>query len=386
MNKMNMSVCTMMQKIVVFKMFFIIIYFLTSSLDMAFGTDHAIPYPPAVIEKRIPNKWRGPKGSHGKRGHQGNNGAQGVNGAAGPSGAAGSTGATGPTGASEPAIQPFQYDLFVDHDSISLTPDGSISNPYPTINAALAQVQGIASAPNVTYTLLIAGGTYNEDVVVNQAGLSVSGPAIALVPLSDVVVTSFTWNYDAAQTHPCVAIRTIDTHTSDPIARFIITSTCTIDAGNSNNGFGLFEMSAKVGGAMTTASIGFDNTIYLNLYNCDLQTISTVASSVRTILLSAENCTFNGLVSVASYGRIQACDITSGMTIQQAPSNSLFGFTPNTSLGIFSSRCAGVFQPLAPSPAHFFYVDPATHYWFHGTPFGGSPASVNNAANLVVMQ
>ena len=89
----------------------------------------------------------GPKGPRGERGHRGPRGLAGASGEAGAMGEAGATegtGATGPTGLPGLAEnitygQPFV--VWVDGSTTSTSQDGTISNPYATIQAAIDNIE-----------------------------------------------------------------------------------------------------------------------------------------------------------------------------------------------------------------------------------------------------
>lgn len=383
----------MMQKTNFLKVFFLALSVLSYSFTSAASTENEYDFdrtPFSLIEKKAPVFKRGPKGKRGKTGKQGSNGAAGPNGATGSAGATGATGATGAEGATDTSF-PFQYDLFVDSNSTSLTPDGSIANPFPTITSAIASVQAQPLSDNEVYTILIAGGTYNETVTINQTGFgSPIQNKIALVALSDVIVNGFSWSFDSSLLHPSVALRSIDSTSNGTlliglfptrtasIGKFIITGNCTIDSGDSSANSAMFEMNAQVLGntVITMANAGYELDLFI--YNSDLQTIDISGAAGSVILEYAKNTTFNAPFTVTSYQKIESCYIGNGMTITQSPSAPTGS---GLSVGIFWSLCSGTFTGSSST----YYVDSATNYWFHGFPFGGSPASLSSAS-LVVLQ
>jgi hypothetical protein len=103
-----------------------------------------------------PRGHKGKKGHRGKRGNTGATGATGITGPTGPgsgstgatgatgptgatgfAGLTGSTGATGPTGADGGACEPLENVFFVAQNGNDITGDGSICNPFLTIQAGI---------------------------------------------------------------------------------------------------------------------------------------------------------------------------------------------------------------------------------------------------------
>lgn len=59
--------------------------------------------------------------------------------------------------------------IYVDHSRSGYTPDGTILQPYPTIQAAIDAVAALG--PAAYYTIDIADGVYTENIVLENAGL-----------------------------------------------------------------------------------------------------------------------------------------------------------------------------------------------------------------------
>jgi hypothetical protein len=137
------------------------------------------PFQPGVG----PTGPQGPQGDTGPQGPQGDTGDTGASGPQGPQGATGAQGATGPQGAQGPAGVGVQLTAtrYVDKGNADPSPTGEISNPWPTIAAACADLAGTGG------TIFIVAGDYSsEGTLALNDGFRfeslASGPIDSLMP------------------------------------------------------------------------------------------------------------------------------------------------------------------------------------------------------------
>lgn len=304
---------------------------------------------------------------HHRRCRPGPPGPQGPIGLMGPQGQQGPQGVPGP-------VRPLTNTIFVDVSTISTQQDGSIGNPYSSIQAA---INTVPPATNFfekarAFTIFVASGVYPEDLVLNM-----NNNQIELVALGPVFLVKSVNPFIGAN----VTINFIATFLPDPIATIGDSVSFTALTGNSffNNQnsigqTGTFEITgtlfindiSSIPGVINLVSFkgseiqGIDGTgstkahilEFNNGYTSNLISPQSVVNARDSIIAS-----FTAL----SYGVIYSSDFPNGMTITQLPS-----VLTNSGAGIYSSSLNGTFNgPAGTGSNSAFLFDGASNYWFN---------------------
>ena len=319
----------------------------------------------------------GTKGCPGPAGPQGPQGAMGLT--AGATGATGATGPTGPTGSS-PAIvvTPFQRDLFVNREYTGTTENGSLVNPYKTIQAAVNDVISRASdAANVLgYSITIASGDYTSEGTI---AISNDNKRIKLVALGRVVIAGLQWSIPTAVTTGStiyVSVESTDTIFRRATSPDLFATTANIDVGfiiagnvavNAVPGTLAFEAklqinavvqgSISINASSSLVSLYFKNsTINQQIGSPVVGIIAPAVGSQQFSVVYAENTLFQETVGCEAYGTVRDCSFLLGL---QITSNFVID-SNNIPTGMVNTNFNGQF--LGPVGTNFI-LDPVSNYW-----------------------
>ncbi|MDP1880180.1 MAG: hypothetical protein Q8K60_04500 [Parachlamydiaceae bacterium] len=322
------------------------------------------------LEKKFHLDVRGPPGPQGPRGFRGPIGPQGI---------------PGPD-------RPLTNTIFVDVNTTSTTQDGSITNPYSSIQTALNTITPGTTVNGKlrTVTLLIASGIYPENLVINS-----NNNQIELVALGSVYIVNFmTPSVDPRS----VTINFLATTVPDPslgfgdmvsftdlnssffyknaqsgeigqTGQFLITGTLFInDLSTATTAPNLVSyrggiIGIPLGGGSPTTSIDGTGSTRLHFLNLDNASIVSSLNDPFAVI-NARDTLFGGnspSVVVNSYGLIYYSAISNGMTIATVP-----GLLAGRGSGIYSSDLSGTYTYTGPVPAAPnlpWLFDGATNYW-----------------------
>jgi len=354
------------------------------------------PMGPQGLQGTIgPIGLQGQQGDTGDMGPMGPQGLQGDTGPMGLQGPQGDTGDTGPMGPQGPQgvqgvcglVAPLQYDLFVDVNQQTDSPDGSLSKPYNSITDAITAIQQAASGGDLqnVYTILIAGGSYVNEPD-NTLIITGDGLRIALLAMGEVVLGSYSnpaqliWNLNgqqidqegtlsklaAEQPTPTLSIMSFNSGTSILGGKFNIPGGISVI----NNCYAKLEVSGNVGSI--TSQGGFPLDLFLTNSAID-QAVQTPNANLQL----AEKTLFSDFVQVASYGSIRACSITAGMDIGAGWVSG--NMQPQ---GILYSSCAGTFTSSTTTGA-ILYMDSYTAHSFVQAPRG--TAAMDSSVQMDVL-
>lgn len=300
-------------------------------------------------------------------------------------------------------MPPLTRTLFVDGGAASLTPDGSLNNPYVTIQAAVAAVPIPATAADSIkeWMVLIAPGDYDEDVniegpvrlaLIGLGAFRLGRYTVAAPPQTNIVGVggatprNLVWTYNNAQViqggaAPQLVIGMIAgtdvVRHGKPIANRISGSIVIQgDAvGDAKGGTAFLAIANTQVDAGITASqtppsptaidaIGFLGILVDRHFNSRfrgaiLGSLSAVPGNPPAYVLATSFMSqYEGLVQVSQYASIQQAGIAAGMTVSQVPNlGTLKSVVPP---GMVNSTFAGVFT----GPARSLLLDAATNTWF----------------------
>jgi len=301
---------------------------------------------------------RGPRGPKGPRGTRGSTGE---------------TGATGPQGIPGPVL-PLTNTIFVDASTASTTQDGSIGNPYSSIQAAINTILPPTNLIEKArgFTIMIASGFYPEDLTMTLNNTQIEfvalGPVYLAKSINPFIGSNVTINFTA-------------TALPDPAAPFgdSVSFNALASPSFSSNPFLIaqlanFEITGQVTINDTSTIAGIINSV--SFRGTALQGIEGSGSTKMHLLefnnafittlndplgiVNARDSSF-GSFTALSYSIIYFSSMQNGMTIAQLPST----FT-SSGPGIYSSSLAGTFVgPAGAGLDQAFLFDPMSNYWFN---------------------
>lgn len=325
-------------------------------------------------------------GLKGPRGHKGHKGDKGTTGATGATGVTGATGATGSTG----IVNPLTRTIFVDAGSTSVTPNGSIADPYPTIQAAINTIppSTVVTEQILSYTIFVASGIYDEDVVITLANQQVEIIGLGQVVLINPATFSgrnLTVNFvGTADLGLMIADSLSISSVNATTSALNFADTSVIGARGKFVIFGTLFIND------TSSIVGVMNNVILNGVAIDLTagtpmavdgTGSTKVNELRCnnvvlfgvnapqTIISASNSTIQS-ATVLAYDIITSCILDGSLTVTAVPP---YPTTSSMNLTSFSdSMTGGIFQ--FNGIANSLILDTFTNYWFD--PAGGNTATV----------
>ncbi len=357
-----------------------------------------------------------------KRGPQGPQGLPGPQGARGPQGLPGPQGPEGPQGIPGP-VNPLTNTIYVDGRTSSTSQDGSIGNPYSTIQAAIDTIPAGTTIETKlqSYTIYVASGIYNENLTINLNNNQIEIVALGLVILADPafftnpipvntrnVTVSFTassaffpaqqnfgdslsfTNVDSKLLYPSPAFNIAGTPfrgNQAQINQFIIIGTLFLndtstvpDVVNTLVYKGVVVFGVDGTGSTTTNILSLDNATFIGPIDAPQSFINA-----RDTIFGS----FGGpSITALSYGIINFSTVN-GMTISQRPLDvaNPTGFATSPLFlgsGIYSSNLQGAFVgPVDGVPAYnkAYLLDNASNFWF--TQNG---ATISPGATIQVLQ
>lgn len=286
--------------------------------------------------------------------------------------ALGPTGPQGPTGApgANSLDLPLSYHIFVDGNTSTpaALQNGAVGSPYATITQAINSIpacDGTALGCLTAYTVAIAPGTYEEDLVINgtyrRITLSALGGSVNLGTfngtdgLVGTPTRSITWTATADQgpgnlrntfaiysrNSPGAVITTYEAQAHG----FRVSGNVTIT--NSASSAEIAFNGVEVFGYVTMTGTTQIYT-YFSRFRSQFNTGLTASNWQQSI-----DSKFGGLVLVAAYSSIITSEIAAGMNVTNA---ATAGINPD---GFISSKIAGTFT----GPAGSLRLDTYTNYW-----------------------
>lgn len=258
---------------------------------------------------------------------------------------------------------------------------GDLEKPYATIQGALNDVPTPVDAASArrSYTILVAPGTYDEDLTVDLEG----GKHVVIASWGPVNIGLFNGADWTPSVSRSIAITTTTNVVFDNIdASFSLQSLLPNDSGDETGN--AQHAAIRVNGQLTATGVavgtpGIDVTLNgVEFFGVAGAVIVNGATDISlrirhsrirgtitgtaTVLQDASESRLQGLIDIQGYGRIHQCFIN-GMTI--------VGISPssNTVQGFTDCRLQGVFT----GPAGSYYFDHVTSYWFvtNGAAFAG---------------
>lgn len=335
--------------------------------------------------KKLKVEFKGKKGSRGNRGPQGIRGRQGIQGIQGAQGVQGNQGVPGPAG---PVNFLARNNFFVDLTTTQnqLTADGTIAQPFSTIQGAINYIQLHHTPTNVQEfetgaTLLIAAGWYQEQVTITgdnnritlvPLGNVTLGPASGSVPALIYNLTSANTNFSSqyraslafGTTSPDRGTSSTITDLSPSVPSFLLrfgmtaTSASTVPADLILNGVDTGNINAS--STVSTLNLFFYNSL------CDGVVLETPISTppAMVVIANASKTSFQGLVNVDSFYAAEDCVFRGGLTLNQ---NDMTTSTSNKErIGFkYCQFYAGTINLPVAQPRLF--VDAFTNAWIRQT-------------------
>lgn len=266
--------------------------------------------------------------------------------------------------------------LFVNPQDLDAADDGDPSTAFITIQGAIDAVPAPVSAitelqRNVIY---VAPGSYDEDLVVppsRRIALMALGPVTlgdgALPDGASTTPRNLTYQNDDAtefsNARPQLVVGTVwhgsessSTHTAFMTAWDISGDLITVALGIATT-HELHLHRVKVRGDFDSSADAGQLNIYE--YNCFFDNLHNTPNGLLNI---AESTEYDGLITLASWGRLELCQVQGGMTASAVNSN----LPPN---GMYNTTFSGTYT----GPAASLRIDAATNFMFkaNGAALGG---------------
>ena len=281
--------------------------------------------------------------------------------------------------------------FWVDANNPSPNPDGTVLNPYTTIQAAIDAAEVAQDAMSVGNSspadraqtrqqIIVASGFYDEDLDILRgntfieflaAGPVTLGDGSAGIDFQSTTTRNVTWLNSQAQEDADAGVANQNrrpqlvfgvypqagemssTHTAiasgwDITGDLILTTPG--GAGDSTT-CEMHLQNVKVRGSLdATADFGGRNCYF---YRCFFDGAMTGTNIGGLLLQVCESCEFDGPTTVGSYGRMSLCEIDGGFTV----SSFSPGIVPG---GMFQCDFAGTFT----GPASSLQLNGTTNYFF----------------------
>ncbi len=288
-------------------------------------------------------------------------------------------------------LTPLENTFFVSKGDFDGVPNGSISQPYPTIQEALdAADDGVK---NQQKSILIAPGFYDEDLTIravkNYVSLIGLGPWLlgdgdAGFPCLSSVPRDITVVVDDANDGPTTQNR----------SGFGVT-TLMNTAGETSSTFTALSVGAIISGGVTVNLISADGRlkeIHLSgvkfCADVDLGTaefdlyayrsyFDTALTASRTNFIIANSVQMDSLVTVRTWNRFTECELRSGMTAGSIADAQNDGALPPSAM--FACDLSGTFTSLNGAGADPFPLDAASNFLFKA-----NGAGLVNATKLII--
>lgn len=274
---------------------------------------------------------------------------------------------------------------YVDPNGSDLN-NGTMTSPFQTIQFALDSFGAPVDAADerVRKQVIVASGAYDEDLTIPHSGvfiLTCDGVATlgdaSLINNGSSVARTISWEDqpfggDFGQLRPTLvlnALTTAEPTSTHPsyVNGWTISGGITLTTLSSAGSTELHMHNVKVIGQVNTTARAGSLGIFLS--NVMLDSSLTAFGAGTEILHRADRCEFDGLISVAQFGRMTYCEIGAGMTVTATPSTS---FRP---AGMYSSRISGTFTGVASS----YLIDNITYNISSPTLAGGATLDLIDA-------
>ena len=276
----------------------------------------------------------------------------------GPTGATGAQGNPGKDGRDGSCINfGFPHILFVDQCSVaspcsSLDKSGFVGQPFSHLQDAVNYImkQEVSEIDFTEgYTIFIAPGVYDEDVFISG-----NSKRISLVALGGVSLKSITWNLDAQNSdfehdhlHPSLSLLSNGFSGDCKQNDFKIRNSITLQ--NSSEIDSDFIAHAHFMGDVVSQGIV---NMYLERSYCE----GNISGDVLSTLTRADNCFFDGVVTVGNYERISSCFFQDGLAVVDGLDDAIKSDSILLSIFALGSSLDG-------PQDHIFAVDSFTNYW-----------------------
>ncbi len=289
-------------------------------------------------------------------------------------------------------LNPLTRILYVSKGDFVGPPNGSISQPYSTIQAAIDATEG---GKNRLSVILVAPDFYDEDLTVPAFN-----SYLAIVGLGPFVLGNSLGTFPCVSTVPRGITLVVDDNNDGPTTQ--IRSGLAIGnislAGEASSTFTAIASSVLISGGIETDLISADGRLHeLHLPNVkfcedvdldfngptewDIYAYNSYFDKALTATVSnlevAVSVQFDGLIQLKTWDRWTQCEIRGGMTAGTAgdPQNS-GGLPPS---GMFQCDLSGVFTSLNGAGADPFPLDGTSNFLFKA-----NGASLVNATKSIL--
>lgn len=290
------------------------------------------------------------------------------------------------------ALTPLTRTLFVSKGEFTGEVNGSISQPYSTIQEAINATIGGKQRLSV---ILVAPDFYDEDLVVPAFN-----SYLAIIGLGPFVLGNNLGTFPCVSTVPRGITLVVDDDKDGSTSQ--IRSGLTIGnvslVGEASSTFTALASSVLISGGITTNLISSDGRLHelhlpnvkicedVNLdangatefdiyaYNAYFDKALTATLSNMEVIVSTQ---FDGLVQIRTWGRCTQCEFRSGMTAGTTSNPQNNGSLPPS--GMFQCDLSGVFTSLNGAGADPFPLDGSSNYFFKT-----NGASLSNATKLIL--
>ena len=293
-------------------------------------------------------------------------------------------------GANLPLV-PLDNTFFVSKGDFEGTPNGSISQPYSTIQAALdAADDGVK---NQQKTILIAPGFYDEDLTIRAVSNYVSliglgpwllgdglgnFPCLSNTPRGITVVVDDDNDGSTSQNRSGFGISTLMNTAGETSSTFTAISVGAIISGGlsvnliSNNRLHEMHLSGVkfCGDFDLGATAEFDIYAYRSYFD-------QLLTANRSNLVILDSVQMDGLVTIKTWNRFSNCEMRAGMTAGSASDPQNDGSLPPS--GMFDCDLTGTFTSLNGAGADPFPLDAATNFIFKA-----NGAALANATKSII--
>lgn len=275
------------------------------------------------------------------------------------------------------ALNPLTRILYVSKGDFTGTPNGSISQPYSTIQAAIDATEGGKQRLSVIF---VAPDFYDEDLIV---------PAfdsyLAIIGLGPFVLGNNLGTFPCISTVPRGITLVVDDNNDGPTTQ--IRSGLTIGnaslAGEASSTFTALASSVIISGGIKTNLISADGRLHeLHLPNVKIcedvnldfdgatewdiyaynSYFDMALTATRSNLEIAFSVQFDGLIQLKTWDRWSQCEIRGGMTAGTASDPQNSGALPPS--GMFQCDLSGTFTSLNGAGADPFPLDGTSNFLF----------------------
>lgn len=259
-------------------------------------------------------------------------------------------------------------------------------NLFPTIQSAIDYALSFTNDNTLNrWTIFVDPGTYNEDLTIGGAtyatgadiAMSITLAALGKVTIGTGAAITVTWNVTKNNLagegrYPSLFFTAYRTNDTSYNARWILTNGLTFNRANTGNPHGvlttvLLQMQyttingpvdlSRANGVANSSGCVFD------LFECVFNSTFNGGTTASSILMNAQGCVFNGLLTANQYHNINGCKISAGMTC----SGGNYSGTAEGVYGIYRSTLNGTFGPVGAT----YLIDHFTNDFSPGAVYTG---------------